>query len=88
MPEYTLSKAADQDLARIYRHSFGEFGEARADAYFDSVRDLLDRLAANSRLGREIDQIRAGYRRHTHQRHLVYYNTTAGGILIVRILDN
>ena len=86
MPDYTLSKAADQDLTRIYRHSFREFGEARADAYFDSLNGLLDRLAANSRLGREIDGTRAGYRRHAHQRHFVCYNTMGGGIFVVRIL--
>lgn len=88
MPDYTLSKAADRDLAEIYRHRFGESGEAQADACFDLLNDLLERLAANSRLGREIDPIRPGYRRHAYQRHFVYFRTRGGATAIVRVLES
>ena len=88
MPDYTLSKAADRDLIRIYRDIFRAFGEARADAYFESLDELLNRLAANSRLGRQVDRIRPGYRRYAHQHHLVYYNTKGGRVCMVRILGS
>ena len=86
MPDYRLSVAADQDLTDIYRYTFEEFGEAQADAYFDSLEGLLNRLAANPGLGRDISYIRAGYRRYVHRRHLVSYKQTSDGILVVRVL--
>lgn len=86
MPDYRLSAAADRDLTGIYRYTFDAFGEAQADAYFESLDRLLNRLAVNPELGRNIDHIRAGYRRYVHRRHLVYYKTAGDGIFVVRIL--
>ena len=86
MPEYALSKAAEQDLEEIYRYSFMEFGEQRADAYFEALEGCLQRLAEHPTLGMGISTIRDGYLRFVHQRHLVYYKTSKRGIFVSRIL--
>lgn len=51
MADYVLSNKADSDLTEIYIYSYQAFGEAKADAYFLSLRDCLQALADNPRLG-------------------------------------
>ena len=86
MPEYRLSNAAEQDLEEIYAYSFAEFGERRADAYFESLEDCLQRLAEQPSLGMDASALREDYSRFVHQKHSVYYQTAKPGILVVRIL--
>ena len=44
MPKYQLTNAADEDLYDLYSYAFVEFGEHRADAYFESLENCLQRL--------------------------------------------
>lgn len=86
MPEYCLSNAAGKDLEEIYEYSFLEFGEQRADAYFESLEECLQKLAEIPTLGMDISTLRDGYLRFVHQRHSIYYKTLKHGIIVVRIL--
>lgn len=86
MSEYRLSKAAEQDLNEIYAYSFREFGELRADAYFQSLESCLQLLAAQPRLGAGVSSARKDYFRFIHQRHSIYFKQSRAGILVVRIL--
>lgn len=86
MPSYQLTNAADEDLVELYTYSFLEFGEHRADAYFESLDDCLQRLADNPQLGMDVTGLRRDYYRFVHQRHSIYYKKSRSGILIVRIL--
>lgn len=86
MPKYQLSTAADEDLAELYAYSFMEFGELRADAYFDSLEDCLQRLAEKPQLGIDVTALRRNYYRFVHQRHSIYYKKSRSGILVMRIL--
>ncbi len=86
MAEYVLSNKADADLEEIYAYSHRTFGEARADAYFLSLRDCLQTLADNPRLGRHADHLHAGLRCHSHGRHLIYYLIERPGVFVVRVL--
>ena len=86
MASYELTAAADQDLTDIYTYSLVEFGESRADAYFDALHQSLSRLANNPRLGIDVGSLRKGYRRLVHQRHSIYYQESLTGILVVRVL--
>lgn len=72
MADYVLSNAARADLDDIYVYSFETFGEARADAYFLSLRDCLQTLAETPRMGQDTSAIHAGLLRHHHARHVVY----------------
>lgn len=86
MPKYQLSKAADADLTELYTFSFAEFGEYRADAYFQSLENCLQKLAEQPQLGLNVSAIRNDYMRFVHQRHSIYYKRIRSGILVVRIL--
>lgn len=86
MPRYQLTNAADQDLSDIYAYSFVEFGEKRADAYFESLEECLQRLAENPKLGMDVGSLRLKYLRFVHQRHSIYYKKSRSGILVVRVL--
>lgn len=83
---YRLSSAAEEDLSDIYTYTFSEFGERRADAYFDTLQDCLERLAENPRLGMDVSFIRDGYFRFIHQRHSIYFRKLKSDILVVRVL--
>ena len=86
MPKYQLTNAADEDLAELYSYSFIEFGERRADAYFESLEDCLQLLAGNPQLGVSVTRLRRKYLRFVHERHTIYYKKSRSEILIVRIL--
>jgi len=88
MADYVLSNKADDDLTDIYLYSYRAFGEAKADAYFLSLRDCLQTLAENPRLGRPIDAIRPGLFCHRHARHIVFYAMEGAGIFVVRVLHD
>ncbi len=86
MPEYQLSKAADAELSELYTYSFSEFGELRADAYFESLENCLQKLAGQPQLGMNVTALRKDYMRFVHQRHSIYYKRLRAGIFVVRIL--
>lgn len=86
MPRYELTNTADEDLSAIYAYSFMEFGENRADAYFESLEECLKRLAENPKLGMDVGSLRRRYFRFVHQRHSIYYKKSRSGILVVRVL--
>ena len=86
MIEYRLSEAADQDLDEIYAYSFREFGELRALAYFQSLENCLQLLAAQPQLGVDISSVRKDYFRFIHQRHTIYFKLSSNGIFVVRVL--
>ena len=86
MPDYQLTNAADEDLLELYTYSFLEFGERRADAYFESLEDCLQRLSENPQLGMDVAMLRRKYYRFVHQRHSIYFMKSRSGILVVRIL--
>ena len=86
MPDYVLTRAADEDLTEIYRYTFTEFGESQAETYFDSLEECLNHLAENPELGLDVSSVRDGYRRFVHKQHMIFYKPTDSGILVVRIL--
>ena len=73
MASYELSGRADRDLTEIYRYSFEEFGEAKADAYLLALDDCLTRLASSPELGRSAERLRPGYFRFEQASHVVFY---------------
>ncbi|WP_298959425.1 type II toxin-antitoxin system RelE/ParE family toxin [uncultured Roseibium sp.] len=80
-----LSASADRDLTAIYDYGFIQWGEERADLYYDALIDHLDQLCDNPFLYAAVDDIRPGYRRSIFRAHTVYYkvNDTAVEIMAV-----
>ncbi|MBC7299443.1 type II toxin-antitoxin system RelE/ParE family toxin [Nocardia salmonicida] len=87
MTEYLLSPAAQQDVAAIWEFTCERWDADQAETYVRELQHVIERAAANPRIGQPCDEIRAGYRKLPAGSHTVYYRLTAEGIVdVVRIL--
>jgi toxin ParE1/3/4 len=88
VPEYRLSRLALADLQSIARYSLRQWGLEQAERYLDELGRILNLLAASPALGRACEQVRKGYRRMEHGRHVIFYRARPrkAGIDVVRIL--
>ena len=86
MSSYVLSEAADADIAGITRHSITHWGLARAERYILELHQAFETLSQLPDLGRNAGHLRPGYFRFDHKIHSVFYQKTASGIFVVRVL--
>ncbi len=86
MADYELSERAEQRLAEIYEYSIEEFGLKTARRYLNGLHQTFGRLAENHNIGTDLSEVRPATRRLVHESHVVYYEPTAAGILIVEVL--
>ena len=87
MGYYRLSHEAESDLIRIHQRGVREFGEARADQYFQEFFRRFEELARNPLLYPEVGNIRAGYRRSVCGVDSIYYRVNGQDVEIMRILS-
>jgi toxin ParE1/3/4 len=83
---YTLSPLARADLDNIWEHTSRRWDDDQAEAYLRMIQTAIETVAANPKLGRRYDEIRAGYRRHRAGSHLIMYRERSDAIDIVRVL--
>ncbi len=83
---YRLSHDAETDLIRIHQRGVREFGEARADQYFQEFFQGFEELGRNPLLYPAVDNIRAGYRRSVCGVDSIYYRINGQIVEIMRIL--
>ena len=88
MARVRLSNQAASDIGDIARYTIERFGIEQARSYRDSVIACFQSLGENPELGRNIDDIRNGYRCLNHQFHIIFYKADGPDILIVRVLHN
>ena len=86
MSNYHLSPRARIDLREIWRHSVDRWGTEQAKRYQLLLRQAIERIAADPRLGRSCENIRPGYRRYSAQAHMVFFRIGENGIDIIRVL--
>lgn len=86
MASVELSDRASTDLLAIYLQGIRHFGPLQADRYLDELDNCLQLLAENPGMGRRADALGDALRRHEHQSHVVFYELTASGILVVAVL--
>ena len=86
MGEYRVSPRAVRDLEEIWRYTESRWSADQADLYTGRLIDTIEDLAANQEMGREIDEIRPGYRKHAAGTHFIFYRQSRPGIEIVRVL--
>lgn len=86
MAGYRLSELARTDLLAIADHTFDTWGEEQAYRYLEQLEACFQRLVQSPRLGRRCDQVRRGYRRLEHAKHVIFYRVDSQGVLITRIL--
>jgi toxin ParE1/3/4 len=83
MSSYALTKRAEADLFDILLFGYEQFGMRRAEAYAIELEQVFQLLADNPRMGREAEVIGRGVRRHEHASHIILYEITAAGVLIL-----
>ncbi|GGE22751.1 toxin ParE1 [Polymorphobacter glacialis] len=86
MTRYILSPLARADLDNIWEHTTKRWDDDQAETYLRMIQAAIDAVAANPRLGRLYDKVRAGYRRYRAGSHLIMYRETSDAIDIVRVL--
>ena len=88
MGNYTLAKAANDDLRRIYTYGFHKWGEAAADEYYNALFDRFDVIATQPHQYPSVDFIRKGYRRSVCGVASIYYRIENGTVEIMAILGS
>jgi toxin ParE1/3/4 len=85
MPEYRLSRAAANDVVGIYLHGLERFGPGQADRYHTDMAAAFAFLARHPLAARLREEIAPPVRVHPFGVHLIVYEQTGGGILVLRI---
>jgi toxin ParE1/3/4 len=86
MAEYKLSQRAADNLAEIYASTELNFGRYQADAYIAGFDHIFELLAQFPHMGREANDLRAGFRRFRFQSHSIFYTEEADHVLIRAII--
>ncbi|VAW42610.1 hypothetical protein MNBD_GAMMA01-1385 [hydrothermal vent metagenome] len=82
---YKLSKRAEADFRKIYKYTYREFGEEKADKYTDSLEECFLLISENSRMGRSAGNLSKDLFRHEHQEHIIFYRRKSDYVFIVRM---
>lgn len=84
---YLLSPAAQADLEQIWDYTAGRWGVDQAEEYVRELQYVIERVAANPRIGRSCDDIRRGYRKLSAGSHTLFYRLATDGVVnVVRVL--
>ncbi|MBK8455329.1 MAG: type II toxin-antitoxin system RelE/ParE family toxin [Thiofilum sp.] len=83
---YQLTEDAEQDILDIYVYSYREFGEDKAESYYETLSAHFDLLATNPKLGTDFGHVKAQVRRSTCASHSIYYRLKNNDVLILRVL--
>ena len=86
MRSHRLSVAAAADIEAIARHSAEHWGLARAEAYLLALHEAMERLALFPLAGRDVSELRAGYRRFEHEGHAIFFRVETDCVFVVRVL--
>ena len=83
---YALRELARADLEAIWVYTVEQWGVKQADRYLQGLFDCFEELAANPRLGKERDDVKAGYRSFPQGRHVVFYVIALTGIEVIGVV--
>ena len=85
MSNYGLLGSAEADMFEAYCFGVERFGVDPARRFIIDLHKVFSLLAENPRLGRLAPSIRSGVRRHEHRSHVIVYEQTTDGILILAV---
>lgn len=85
MTIYRLSKAAKEDLIRIYHYGTEKLTESQTDKYFDSFFKYFDIIAQRPFSFEAVGFIKNGYRRCVCGTDSVYYKINCDVVEIMTI---
>jgi len=83
---YALRELAVADLEAIWVYTVEQWGVEQADRYLKSLFTCFEDLAESPQLGRQRDEVKAGYRSFPQGRHVVFYMVVLAGIEVIGIV--
>jgi len=87
-PQLVVTRRASTDIRKVYRYSFAEWGEERAESYAAQLWDSIHVQFANPELGAFRSGVQSGLRSHVVGRHLIWYRYRPNRITIIRVLHH
>ena len=84
--KYQLTDEAARDVEEILAYSVINFGTDQAQHYFEALKECIELLADNPRMGHSAEDILPDYLRFPFESHLIFYKIFSSSILVVRIL--
>lgn len=86
MADYRLAPAAQRDLEDVFDYTAERWGVAQAMRYAERIAAACTDLAEAPERAQRCDHVRSGYRRRSVEQHVIYFQATAYGIAVIRIL--
>jgi toxin ParE1/3/4 len=86
--DFVLSPRAQTDLDEIWDFTANRWGTEQAELYIRQLEAAIKNVAAEPRLGRSCDDIRAGYKKYPAGSHVLFFRVTGSGIEVIRILHS
>ncbi|MBT8447558.1 MAG: type II toxin-antitoxin system RelE/ParE family toxin [Gammaproteobacteria bacterium] len=83
---YALRELAVSDLEEIWVYTGQRWGVEQAERYLESLFVCFEDLAGNPQLGRQRDEVKAGYRGFPQGRHVVFYLIVPTGIEVIAVV--
>jgi len=83
---YVISKKAIADLEEIWLYTADKWSVNQADRYYKLIFDEISFICKNPRTGRQMEQVRKGYRAVKVKSHIIFYSIAVDTVQIVRIL--
>jgi toxin ParE1/3/4 len=84
MTSFVVSRAARDDLRKIWLYTADNWGDRQAEAYIATIESAFRRLASGDIKGRSAEKFRAGYFQAAVQSHFIFYTLTASGHVDVK----
>ena len=81
-----LKPRAQADLGAIWDYTAERWGLEQAESYTRQLWKHIQAVANSPSIGRDCEEVRAGYRQYPSGSHVLFYRLTDDGIEIVRIL--
>lgn len=88
MSGYRLTPAARRDLSSIWDFTQKQWDLHQAEIYINEIRTAMEHIAERPDIGREVNEIRDGYRRYSVGSHLIFYIARNDTIDVIRILHH
>ena len=89
MRPYSLSVAARKDMIEIGRHTAEKWGKRQRDKCLRQLDDAFKLLARQPEIGKDTENIRAGYSKFSHGSQIIFYRAGKDSkIVVIRILHN
>ena len=86
MTSFGVSRAARADLKNIAAYTQKTWGSEQRRTYIKGLDTTFHFLAENPLSGVACDYIQEGLRKHLHQHHTIFYDSSDDAIFIVRVL--